>query len=66
MHRGAWWAAYSPWSHKGSNTAEQLTPLLSFFHRERAGEGLKEFTLIHTNLNDLPEILNIKSKRKLE
>ena len=24
MHGGAWWATYSPWSHKQSDTTEQL------------------------------------------
>ena len=25
MDRGTWWAAYSPWGHKQSDTAEQLS-----------------------------------------
>ena len=25
MDRGAWWAIYSPWGHKESDTTEQLT-----------------------------------------
>ena len=66
MDRGAWQATYSPWDHKGSNTTGQLTLPLSLFHRERASEGLKELKLIHINLSDLPEILSIKNKSKLE
>ena len=66
MDRGAWRSTCSPWGREGSNTTEQLTLSVSFFHRERASEGLKEFKLIHINLSDLPEILNIKNKVKLE
>ena len=41
MDRGAWWASYSPWGRKESDTTEQLTrPLPSTQSPQQDAQGL--------------------------